>query len=471
MKNLILIFLLLSGLVSFSQKITRGPDIGEIYFLGPTHTGEGLYYSIDFGETAVCVDSIKNIITIAADKAQGGIFCFEMPHNLYYSTDYGNSGSWIFKNGALELSEDIESGINSGHIFSNFYMHSEDYGSNFTFHSCNGYFGNVKNFDIDNIDDNIGYVISVKLTNADTSYLFITFDKFENVDVKQKFYFPNGQNIYLSRGNETGELFLYFRNYGILNFSQDYAENIYIIDKFNFVNFYGFDIIGGKQPGEVYFLYNFINMMWQNAHTYIYHSTDYGVTFEVFHPFSKGIEPLLANFSTLTQEGTLPLTVEFCNFSIGDITKYEWDFNNDGTVDSYEESPAWIYADTGWYSVKLTIYDEYDTNSFVKENYIFVYDSVGTNISKQTKPEIVNCYPNPFKEITNIKFLIPHKVNVVIKVYNVLGKEITSKALGILDKGTHNTEFSGINLKTGIYYYSLLVNGETAGVRKMVKVE
>ncbi|MCD4747722.1 MAG: T9SS type A sorting domain-containing protein, partial [Bacteroidales bacterium] len=99
------------------------------------------------------------------------------------------------------------------------------------------------------------------------------------------------------------------------------------------------------------------------------------------------------------------------------------------------------------------------------------YDTVGTNISEQTKPEIVNCYPNPFKESTNINFSIPHKANVVIKVYNVLGKEVTSKYLGILDKGTHNAEFSGINLKTGIYYYSLLVNGETAGVRKMVKVE
>ena len=32
--------------------LTRGPDIGEIYFIGPTNTGNGIYRSIDFGETA-----------------------------------------------------------------------------------------------------------------------------------------------------------------------------------------------------------------------------------------------------------------------------------------------------------------------------------------------------------------------------------------------------------------------------------
>ncbi|MBC8486405.1 MAG: hypothetical protein H8D45_10240 [Bacteroidetes bacterium] len=96
MKNLVLILLLLSSIVSFSQKISRGPDIGEIYFLGPTHTTDGLYYSIDFGVTAVCMDSIKNIITIAADITPGGIYCYTYPISLYYSTNYGNAYSWEF---------------------------------------------------------------------------------------------------------------------------------------------------------------------------------------------------------------------------------------------------------------------------------------------------------------------------------------------------------------------------------------
>jgi hypothetical protein len=37
-KFTLLITLLLFVVCSFAQKITRGPDVGEIYFLGPTTT-------------------------------------------------------------------------------------------------------------------------------------------------------------------------------------------------------------------------------------------------------------------------------------------------------------------------------------------------------------------------------------------------------------------------------------------------
>ncbi|MCD4812006.1 hypothetical protein K8R14_05440, partial [bacterium] len=92
-------------------------------------------------------------------------------------------------------------------------------------------------------------------------------------------------------------------------------------------------------------------MMWQNAHTYILHSTDYGVTFEIFHPFAKGQEPLLANFSgvpdtsnsfssiQIPKYGGVPLDVQLHNYSIGGVNIYEWDFENDGIIDSYEENP------------------------------------------------------------------------------------------------------------------------------------
>jgi len=72
MKKVILfIMLILTSIISFSDSyITRGPSTGEIYFIGPTFTGMGVYYSTDFGETAICMDSIiaGYAISIAADK-------------------------------------------------------------------------------------------------------------------------------------------------------------------------------------------------------------------------------------------------------------------------------------------------------------------------------------------------------------------------------------------------------------------
>lgn len=405
----LLTVMLLFAIVSFSQKITRGPDIGEIYFLGPTHTGTGLYYSTDFGETAVCVDSVNFIYSIAADKTQGGVYSVTMPVNLYYSDNYGYVNSWVFRTG--ELDDNIKSGVTEGYIFSGCVLHSEDYGVNFFYHSLNGFFGNPKNNAIDNVDDNIGYVLVFKISVPDTLYLFRTLNKFEDVDIIQKLNFPNGMLFYLSRGNDSGEVYLYYKSSNILNFSSDYAENFNVIDKYNFNNYYSFDIIGGRQEGEVYLLYNFVNLMWLNAHIYIYHSIDYGQTFEVFHPFAKGNEPILSNFSTINKEVHLTTPVEFSNFSIGNIQEYQWDFENDGVIDSYEESPSWTYTEPGTYSVSLTITagSPDSINTFLKEDYITVLSGNSQEIDLNSGYQFISSNHSP--ENTNMLEVLGNNLN------------------------------------------------------------
>ncbi len=55
-----------------------------------------------------------------------------------------------------------------------------------------------------------------------------------------------------------------------------------------------------------------------------------------------------AKFSASPVAGDAPLTVQFTDASTG-ITPltYEWDFNNDGTVDSAEQNPAFDYTTGG----------------------------------------------------------------------------------------------------------------------------
>ncbi len=97
-----IILFLLMGLfintIAFGDwAITRGPDIGEIYFVGPTATYEGIYYSTNFGETAVCVDSISSVESICADLTPGCLYRIRMPDVFYYSNNYGQYGSWAFR--------------------------------------------------------------------------------------------------------------------------------------------------------------------------------------------------------------------------------------------------------------------------------------------------------------------------------------------------------------------------------------
>ncbi|MCD4745221.1 MAG: PKD domain-containing protein [Bacteroidales bacterium] len=463
MKNLVLLFILIISTISFSQKITRGPDIGEIYFIGPTYTDEGLYYSTNFGETAVCVDSTftSNIMTISADKTSGVIYYVNMQQGLYRSDNYGNQGSWQLINGNIYIN--IKSGLAEGLIYNAIVSHSEDYGANFIPHSYNGFFGNLCSIEIDN---KIGtaYAIVSKSSVTDSIYLLITNDNYENLTIHNVFHRFNNPIGPLSRCVEEGELFtfIYFPNEtpATLKHSNDYGYLWTICNEINVTDFYISSFEGGRQPGEVYLLFDFINMMWQNAHIYILHSTDYGITFETFHPFSKGNEPVLANFSTTTPEGNQPLTVDFCNYSIGNILQYEWDFNNDDTIDSYEQSPVYTYHDTGYYSVKLTVIGPDSSNTFIRENYIHVKNVTGLFENKSNHELIF--YPNPFsktinilyysdKEYNNHELLIYNNTGELIKVIVLIKKLISNRYQFIWD----GTDKNGSKCKAGIYIIKL----------------
>ncbi|MBI9039417.1 MAG: PKD domain-containing protein [Bacteroidales bacterium] len=290
--------------------------------------------------------------------------------------------------------------MNEGFIYNAIVSHSENYGETFLPHSYNGFFGNLCAIEIDN-EPSYGYAIVSKSSAPDSLYLLVTNNNYENltlINVFNKYVNPIGP---LTRGVQYGELFtlVYFPNNTITTFkhSEDYGYSWNIKNEFNISEPYRISSEGGRQSGEVYILYSFINMMWQNAHTYIFHSTDYGVTFEVFHPFAKGQEPVLANFSTTTKEGTQPLTVEFCNFSIGNIQHYEWDFNNDGVVDSNEESPSWTYTEPGNYSVSLTITagTPDSSNTFVKDDYITVLSGNSQTVILNTGYKFISSNRSP----------------------------------------------------------------------------
>lgn len=448
MKKILLLSFLLFTLNSHTQSITRGPDIGEIYFLGPTHTTDGLYYSTDFGETAICVDSTKNFASIAADSSPGGIYCFTYPTSLYYSNNYGYSNSWEFKYAGIELSSRIEIGTELGHIFSGCNMHSEDYGVNFIYHSLNGYFGYQNRYTVDKTNDNNGYVITYKLSVGDTLYLFRTYDKFENVELINKFNYFWYEVIDLATGVNTGEVFMLNLSRNQLWVSYDYFDNLNFVDTFNIINYAGSGIEGGNVPGEFYLRYSFSNLMQQNRQLYIFHSLDYGKTFEVLHPFSKGNEPVLANFSTINKEVHITTPVEFSNFSIGDIQEYQWDFENDGTTDSYEEEPAYIYQETGWYSVRLSVVGPDSTNSFVKENYIHIIDTTTKVTTKSISS--ISLFPNPFENSLTISSINPTE-SYTISIYNLKGGKV-------FERYSQNTESIIINtvaLNAGVYVLNI----------------
>jgi len=90
---------------------------------------------------------------------------------------------------------------------------------------------------------------------------------------------------------------------------------------------------------------------------------------------------LYANFDANIIQGPPELTVQFTSTSSGAPDTWEWDFNNDGTIDSYEENPVWDFTAVGSYDVSLTVYEGADSDELLQEDFITVIDP--SNISGQ----------------------------------------------------------------------------------------
>jgi peptide/nickel transport system substrate-binding protein len=81
----------------------------------------------------------------------------------------------------------------------------------------------------------------------------------------------------------------------------------------------------------------------------------------------------VAKFFAAPTSGTAPLEVDFTDQSESevDITAWEWDFDNDGTVDSTEQNPTHTYDAVGEYTISLKVTDADDeTDRETKIDYI-----------------------------------------------------------------------------------------------------
>jgi len=125
-----------------------------------------------------------------------------------------------------------------------------------------------------------------------------------------------------------------------------------------------------------------------------------------------------ANFTSDMQNGESPFTVNFSDLSEGSPDTWEWDFENDGTIDSYDQNPQHQYTETGNYSVSLLVSNASGTDAEIKESYIAVaapnitftvkqdgsgdYSSIQAAIDGVSDGQIVVVYPGTYME--NIDF-------------------------------------------------------------------
>ena len=87
------------------------------------------------------------------------------------------------------------------------------------------------------------------------------------------------------------------------------------------------------------------------------------------------------------------------------------------------------------------------------------------------KYELGQNYPNPFNPVTKIKFDIPNgqwtTINVQLKIYDILGREVTTLVNEKLSPGTYNVEWNASDYASGIYFYQLK-SGDFLQTKKLI---
>ncbi len=99
--------------------------------------------------------------------------------------------------------------------------------------------------------------------------------------------------------------------------------------------------------------------------------------------------------------------------------------------------------------------------------------TTGLSIDNTTIPEgyfLEQNYPNPFNPETKIKFSIPVKGNVNLKVTNILGETIAVLVNETLEAGIYTADFNASSLASGAYFY-ILSTSESVLTKKMMLVK
>ncbi len=103
--------------------------------------------------------------------------------------------------------------------------------------------------------------------------------------------------------------------------------------------------------------------------------------------------PPVADFVATPLSGQAPLVVDFADGSSGSIDTWAWDFEDDGTTDSFEQNTSHSYNIPGMYTVKLTVTGPGGPDSETKSGYITV-------LPPPPSITFLSCWDSPSKGVS-----------------------------------------------------------------------
>jgi hypothetical protein len=181
--------------------------------------------------------------------------------------------------------------------------------------------------------------------------------------------------------------------------------------------------------------------------------------------FSSSVDnrKVTLNWSTASEENNAgfeierKLTTETVFKNVGHINGA----GNSNSVKNYTFSDNNV--STGKYNYRLK---QVDFNG----NFKYYNLSNEVNIGVPNKFALSQNYPNPFNPTTNINYDLPFDSKVMIKIFDITGREVASLVNQVQLAGYYSVNFNASALSSGVYFYSITADGGSQSFAKTLKM-
>lgn len=314
-------------------------------------------------------------------------------------------------------------------------------------------------------------------------------------------YKQNGETYFAINSNRstTGAPGSYKSRVSIYNSNLQLANRFFVNPPYqidansigNFSSSASLDIVNGTSFTKVY-VYNSItglinnfpvlydNYQYRNSIMFKINNVNYLSVYDTFQDSNR------TKTRFFDKNGQESLSLPVYNYSVQSSSPLMCDLNKDGQMDfliTTLDYPGYgdctvlnAFTMQGVPYVKENIYwgmfghDRYRTNQygFIPPDEPVNIVSNGGNIPESFS--LSQNYPNPFNPETKINFKLKTSGFVELKVYDYLGRELQTLVYSKLTAGEYTYIFNGLDLPSGVYFYTLKVNNFT-DTKKMILIK
>lgn len=134
------------------------------------------------------------------------------------------------------------------------------------------------------------------------------------------------------------------------------------------------------------------------------------------------------------------------------------------TESKFDTSSLWY----GYYKPEWVFNQSYKFENHIVDFRLYThFDTTSISLPSINNLNVSQNVPNPFNNVTTIKYGLVKSASVNVVIYNISGTKLMTITEGLKTAGSHQIQIDASNLPAGVYYYSFTADGSSI-TKKMI---